>query len=246
MISTLIIEDEPLSVKHIAGIIARSCPLLEITGTADSVTEAFEQIHRLKPDLVFLDIELAGQNSLKLLDDLKHPEFELILVTAHDQYGIQAVKHNATDYILKPIDKMEFLNAVEKASKRIQLKKSAEASVNSGDLQKHPSGRLTLPSMNGLIFVDISKIAYCESEGRYTRFFLAEGARQILVSKNLGEYEAILPSDQFVRIHHHSIVNLRYIEKYVKGRGGYVIMHDGRQLSVSFRKKDSFLDKLGS
>jgi len=245
MISTIIIEDEPLSIKHIAGIISRFCPMLEIRGTADSVTEAFEQIHLLKPELVFLDIELAGQNSLELLDRLNHSEFELILVTAHDQYGIQAVKHNAADYVLKPIDKMEFLNAVEKAVKRIQIKKLAGSAAALSDYQKFPSGRLTLPSMDGLLFVDIDKIAYCESEGRYTRFVLAEGAKQILVSKNLGEFETILPPDRFVRIHHHSIVNIGHIEKYVKGRGGYVIMKDGKQLSVSFRKRDSFLYKLG-
>lgn len=242
MITTLIIEDEPLSVKHLEGIIARSCPMLTIAGTASSITEAFEQIHRLKPELVFLDIELAGQNSLDLLRRLSHIDFELIFVTAHDEYGIQAVKHNAADYILKPVDKAEFLNAVEKVSSRIQARRTAAPqSLNGG---RFAPGRLALPSMHGLILVDFDKIAYCESEGRYTRFFLTGEDKTILVSKNLGEYEAILPPELFIRIHHHSIVSIRQVDKYVKGRGGYVVMKDGKQLPVSIRKKEIFLERL--
>ncbi len=240
MITTLIIEDEPLSVKYLEGIITRSCPMLTVVGTACSVADAFEQIHRLKPDLVFLDIELAGQSSFDLLRQLPHAGFEIIFVTAHDTFGIQAVKHNAADYILKPVNKIEFLNAVEKVSKRIHAKRPGAPAAN---LKASPA-RLALPSMQGLILVDLDKIAYCESEGRYTRFYFADGNKKILVSKNLGEYEAILPPDLFVRIHHHAIVNMLYVCKYVKGRGGYVVMTDGKQLPVSIRKKELFLEWL--
>lgn len=245
MIKVILIDDEPIAVKHLAAIIGKYVPNLTIVATASSVSEALEKIDLFNPELVFLDIELAGERSFDILHKPKQRKFELIFVTAYDQFGIQAVKHDAIDYILKPINKTELISAIEKASKRIYQKRLNDAPLKqTTDPAKNSFTRLALPTMEGLLFVDTANIMYCESEGRYTRFYLAEENKKILVSKNLGEYETLLPSTMFIRIHHHSIVNINYVDKYIKGRGGYVVLKNGQTIPVSSRKKDSFFDKL--
>jgi two-component system LytT family response regulator len=240
MIKTILVDDEPIALDHLSSLVTKYCTQLEICGKASTVEDALEHIYTIRPELVLLDIELAGENSFDLLNRAKNRQFEVIFVTAHEQFGIAAIKHDATDYILKPLDKSELVNAVEKAAEKIYKKRNS-----SGTPQlSHHSSRLALPAADGLLFVDTSKIICCESEGRYTWFYLADNDRKILVSKNLGEYEALLPSQLFVRIHHHSIVNISYIEKYVKGRGGHVIMKNGKTLEVSARKKEHLFEKL--
>jgi two-component system LytT family response regulator len=245
MIKTILVDDEPIALKHLATIIEKHCPQLEVIATASTVTDALEKIGRLSPELVFLDIQLAGEKSFDILHQAKQRTFELIFVTAYDQFGIQAVKHEAMDYILKPINKTELMEAIEKAGKKIYQKRVAGHGAQPVmENIKNTIGRLALPTMEGLLFVDTASIMYCESEGRYTRFYLAEENKEILVSKNLGEYEAQLPSGMFIRIHHQSIVNIHYIHKYIKGRGGYVVLKNGKNIPVSSRKKDDFFDKL--
>lgn len=245
MIKTILVDDEPIAIKHLAAIIGKCAPQLTIVATAHSVQDALKKITLLQPELVFLDIELAGEKSFDILHAAKQRTFELIFVTAYDQFGIQAVKHEAIDYILKPINKPELIAAIEKASKKIYHRRAAATPSNHpGESVKNTLGRLALPTMEGLLFVDTANIMYCESEGRYTRFYMAEEPKELLVSKNLGEYEALLPSGIFIRIHHHSIVNINYVHKYVKGRGGYVVLKNGKTIPVSSRKKDDFFDKL--
>lgn len=245
MIRTLLVDDEPLALKHLAAIIDKQAPELEIVATAGSVTEALEKIKLCNPDLVFLDIELSGETSFEILNGMKHRRFEIIFITAYDQFGIQAVKQDATDYILKPINKTELIGAIEKVSKKIAEKRlRVHSETPSFEPAKNLLSRLALPTMEGLLFVDISNLMYCESEGRYTRFFMADENKKILVSKNLGEYEILLPANTFIRIHHHTIVNINFVDKYIKGRGGYVVLKNGQTLAVSSRKKDTFFDKL--
>lgn len=239
-IKTLLVDDEPIALDHLSSLVTKYCPQLEMCGKASTVEDALEHIYTNRPELVLLDIELAGQNSFELLSFTRNRQFEVIFVTAHEQFGIAAIKHDATDYILKPLDKTELVNAIEKAAEKIYKKR---ISPGTDQVQPH-SSRLALPAADGLLFVDTSKIICCESEGRYTWFYLAENDKKILVSRNIGEYEHLLPSHLFVRIHHHSIVNISYIEKYVKGRGGHVIMKNGKTLEVSARKKEDLFVRL--
>ncbi|HTN17549.1 MAG TPA: LytTR family DNA-binding domain-containing protein [Chitinophagaceae bacterium] len=236
MIQAILIDDEPFALKNLQSVLEKYCPQVMVSATAASVTDGLEKIRKLKPDLVFLDIELSGQNSFELLDQLSEPDFEKIFVTAHSHFGIQAVKHNASDYVLKPIDKAELIDAVDKAERRIytrRILREQQAYIK--------NNRLALPTLEGLLFVDLNKVMYCESDGRYTRFYLTAQEKKILVSKNIGEYEVILPAAKFVRIHSQYIVNLDHVEKYLKGRGGSVVLSNGTELEVSARKKDHFL-----
>jgi two-component system LytT family response regulator len=244
MINTILIDDEPLALKHLASLIGKYCQQLSVQATADSVTEGLNQLNHFKPELVFLDIELAGSNSFELLHQVNSLSFEKIFVTAYDNFGIQAIKHDASDYVLKPIDKTELIDAVVKAEKKIYTKRMLAQQQAMDQRGSTPNNRIALPTIDGLLFIDMNKILYCESEGRYTRFYMAENEKKILISKNIGEYEMLLPQKTFVRIHNHYIVNLSYVEKYVKGRGGYVVLTNGKMLEVSVRKKDDFFGSI--
>lgn len=241
MIKTILVDDEPYALKNLATLLEKYCPHIHVCDTACDVDEALEKIYITKPHLVILDIELDGSNSFEILDRLQSRNFEIIFITAHDEFGIKAIKHDATDYLLKPIDKLELIQAVEKATEKINRRHAALPATH----EHAPYTRLALPTGDGLLFVDLEKIMYCESEGRYTWFYVSDGNKKIMVSKNLGEYENMLPADTFVRIHHHCIINLHFVEKYVRGRGGYVVMRNGQPLNVSARKKDDFLQRLG-
>ncbi len=241
MIRTILIEDEPIALKHLTALLLKHCPQILIVATAATIEEAKLELLSHHPELVLLDIELSGHNSFELLEQVNNLDFEKIFVTAHEQFGIQAIKHRATDYILKPIDKLDLTEAVERAASKIYAKRMLANQKQIIEFNLNYTHRLSLPAQDGLIFVDIQKIMYCESEGRYTRFYLANQEKKILVSKNIGEYEILLPKHIFIRIHSHYIVNLSYVEKYVKGRGGHVVLTNGTQLDVSVRKKDDFL-----
>ena len=245
MIKTILVDDEPIALKHLSGMIEKCSSKLEIIATATTVKKALEQFSLFNPELVFLDIELAGKQSFEILDKQNPRNYEVIFVTAHNQFGIQALKHGALDYILKPLNKTELCEAIEKAAKKIYATRTGSHTSSNNHATNPLLTRLAVPTMDGLVFVDINKILYLESDGRYTRFHMLNNEKSILVSKNLGEYENNLTSHQFVRIHHHSIVNINYIEKYIKGRGGYVILTGGINLPVSSGRKSAFFDKLG-
>ncbi len=242
MIRTILIEDEPIALKHLMTLLRKYCPQIQVVATAATIEEGKLELLQHQPELVLLDIELSGHNSFELLEQVATIDFEKIFVTAHEQFGIQAIKHGATDYVLKPIDKLDLTEAVERAAAKIYTKRMLANRKQIIESNFNYAHRLSLPAQDGLIFVDIQKIMYCESEGRYTRFYLAHQDKRILVSKNIGEYEILLPKQIFIRIHSHYIVNLSYVEKYVKGRGGYVMLSNGAHLDVSVRKKDDFLD----
>lgn len=244
MINVILVDDEPIALQHLANLIGKHTPQLSIQGMASSVEKGIGLIREMKPEIVFLDIELAGHNSFELLEKVQEFEFEKIFVTAHEKFGIQAIKHNASDYILKPIDKEELIEAIEKVSARVYAKRLTTNRPQYEVQSTLHNDRISLPTIDGLIFVDIHKIMYCESEGRYTRFYLAGDDRKILISKNIGEYEVLLPHRLFVRIHNHYIVNLKYVDKYVKGRGGYVVISNGTTLEVSARKKEGFIGRI--
>lgn len=246
MIRTVLIDEDAKTIKQIVELVRQHCPQLHIEGTASSMQQSIQLLQQVKPELVLLDTELSGENSFRILEQVNQLNFEKIFVTAEEKFGIQAVKHNASDYILKPINTQELISAIEKTT-RIIYAKQAIAIRTQLDLALHTrhKNRLSLPCLDGLIFVELDKIRYCESEGRYTRFYMYGNEKKLTVSKNIGEYEQVLtPQENFVRIHSHYIVNLNYVIKYVKGRGGYVILDNGKNLDVSARKKEDFLRQL--
>lgn len=234
-IKTLLVDDEPLALKNLASIIQNYITDIDIVASAKNEEDAMEKIITLKPDLVFLDIELGGSSGFDILKQYPNRDFEVIFVTAHNEFGIEAVKAHAFDYILKPINKSELLLSIDRVLKKISEKRNP--------VTTNTPFKLSLSTMEGILFVDPEEILYAESEGRYTRFHLQNKTKH-LVSKNIGEFETILQSRGFIRIHHSYLVNIKHILKYIRGRGGYVILSNGAELEVSSRKKDNFLDSL--
>lgn len=230
----VIVDDEVRSRSILRTMLARCCPEVTLAGDAATVEEALEIISSLQPDIVFLDIELGNGSGFDLLGQLEHIPFRIIFVTAFESFAIKAIKWSACDYLLKPVDPAELKTAVARA-----LQSPAPAQE-----EHHPTARLALPTSEGLLFLDTEKVLYCASEGRYTRFYLSEAQKKILITRNLGEYEAVLTTQGFVRIHHQYIVNMRHVSRYVRGRGGCIVMSNGTELPVSTRRKDDFFGRL--
>jgi two-component system LytT family response regulator len=244
MIRTVVIEDEEHSRKMLMGMLHEHCRQLNVVADADSVKTGLTAIAEQRPELVFLDIELQSETSFEILERLPEINFELVFTTAFDHYALKAIKFCAIDYLLKPIDLNELRIAVAKAEKRLNrayLNKNLEVllhNIKSGSQNNH---RIALSTLEGLLFVNVSDIIYCESSGPYTHFILKQ-ANKIVTSKHLKEYENLLSGYEFFRIHKSYLVNLQEIKKYIRGEGGQLIMSNGDSLSVSKQRKEDFLN----
>lgn len=245
MISAVIIDDEPGNIVTMEELIKQYCPNVTIIGTAPDPVKGYELIVETQPALVFLDIEMPYGNAFDLLDKLLPVSFEVVFITAFNDYAIKAFKYAALDYLLKPVNIQELKEAVSKVSKRLE-EKNINLRVNT--LLKNLTTdntavqKIALPTFDGCTFEDIDTIMYLQAEGSYTNVF-CKGKAKLMVSKTLKEFEDILPTEKFCRIHHASIVNLKYVKKYFKGRGGYVQMDDDTALELSARKKAEFFER---
>lgn len=244
-ISAVIIDDEPGNIVTLLEIVKQYCPNVFIAGTAPDPIKGFELIKQVEPDLVLLDIEMPYGNAFDLLDKLLPVSFEVVFITAFNDYAIKAFKYSALDYLLKPVNINELKEAVNKAGKRLE-ERSVNTRINSllGNLKAESTGiqKIALPTVDGCLFENINNIMYLQAENNYT-FIYCKGKPKLLVSKNLKEFEEVLPPALFCRIHHSSIVNINYVKKYIKGRGGYVQMEDGTSVEISVRKKNDFFDR---
>jgi len=246
MIKTLIIEDEQKSREMLAGIIEKNCPELSVVGLARNVKEGVEMVESLRPDLVFLDISMPDGSGFDLLEKVPGHKFELIFATASDQHAIRAIKYSACDYLLKPIDIEELKLAVEKVVK----KKSAIPNMeNLQFLIQHLKRadenfqKITLPTGNAYEIVNIKDIVRCEADGSYTTFYLSD-KRKLMISAGLKHYEELLPEGEFIRVHHHHLINMNHVVRFLKEDGGYAIMSEGSKIEISRRKKEAFMEKL--
>ena len=243
MIRTVVIEDEEHSRKMLMGMLHENCRTINVVASADSVRSGLTTISEQRPELVFLDIELQSETSFEILEKLPEINFELVFTTAFDHYALKAIKFCAIDYLLKPIDLNELRIAVAKAEKRLNreyLNKNLEVLVNNLKSGSQNNHRIALSTLEGLLFVNVRDIIYCESSGPYTKFIFKQAA-VIVTSKHLKEYEDLLSGYEFFRIHKSYLVNLQEIKKYIRGDGGHIIMSDGAALNVSKQRKESFL-----
>ena len=248
MIPAVIIDDEPNNVEALKALLQKYCPEVTISGTADTTETGYSLIIETKPNLVFLDIEIPYGNAFALLDRLSPINFEVIFVTAFDNYAISAIKYSALDYLLKPVNIKELQNAVYKAIERIDEKNTNQKIDNllhNLKTTKTSQQKIALPSQNGFVFININEFVRLEASSNYTAIFLSN-KKKFLVSRSLKDFEEILPVDFFSRVHHSHIVNHNFIKKYHQGRGGYLEMEDGTTIEVSSRKKESFLSKFSS
>lgn len=247
MISTVIVDDEVNGRENLVNLIFKFCPDIQIVGMASSVDEAIVMIKDKNPDLIFLDIEMPFKNGFDLLELVNPITFDVIFTTAFDHYAIRAIKFSALDYLLKPIDIEELKLSV---SKLIQKKAAKESSTKNFELLlsnmkvRNKLQKIAVPTLDGLIFVNIMDIIRCEADNNYTRIFVVN-SDAILVSKTLKDYEDMLAGMNFFRIHHANLINLQHVKKYIRGEGGFVVLSDNISVEVSRRRKNEFLKLLG-
>lgn len=254
MVNCIIIDDEAKNIKLLQQMLETHCPAIKIIATDTDAKNGLLLIDELQPQLVFLDVEMPHLNGFDLLKKLEPVHFETIFVTAYSHYAVEAFEHHATGYITKPINTEKLIAAVNTSIKRIEEKNINKNFFSLLEQNTKPAApdKIPLSTSNGLVFVKLADILYCESSGNYTIFYLnndaqrtAPGgqpaAKKIMVSRQLGEYEKLLPEINFTRIHDKYIINLSFIKEYIKGSGGDVVLENGKELPVASRRKEEFL-----
>ncbi|TDW97363.1 LytR/AlgR family response regulator transcription factor [Dinghuibacter silviterrae] len=232
----LIVDDERHCREGLAIMLAKYCPGVEVLAQCPDARTALKAIGKYQPDLIFLDIEMPVMNGFDMLERCKEYDLEIIFTTAYNEYAIQAIRRSAIDYLLKPVSKNELIEAVNRAT---------EARKNKALPEGPPlRSRIALPTIDGLILLDLKDVIYCEAENNYTRFHLS-GGDSVYVSKTLRKVEdLLLDNPDFFRIHHSFIVNLKYVQRYFRGDGGEINLATGLRIPVSRAKKQEFLDRL--
>lgn len=242
-IRAVIIDDERHSREALAQKLARYCPTVDVVGCFSDASEALDELPLLGPDLIFLDIEMPVMNGFELLKRLSEYTFQVIFVTAYNEFAIQAIRFSALDYLVKPVEVEELQQAVSRVNSRSQttiveqLRSLMNNLSTSGTRQS-----LAIGTSEGLKLVNLNEIEYLEAEGTYTQVYLHSS--KILSSKPLADFEEALPSDRFFRIHNSIIIHLEFIRSYIRGEGGEVIMQSGKNLPVARRRKEELLERI--
>jgi two-component system LytT family response regulator len=240
MKKALVIDDENRTRELIVKMINSFGLSIQAIQGGDNVQTGIESIEKEKPDLVLLDIQMPDGTGFDVLKGLNHRNFEVIFITAHEEFAIKAIKFSALDYILKPIDQSELMTAIEKAIKTIDVKKEeVQFEALQHNINPNHKRRLVLKTQESVHVVDLENIIRCEADRNYTSFFLV-GGKKILVSKTLKEYETLLTSYNFLRVQQSHLVNLDYVDRYDKGDGGSVVMKDGSEVPLSPAKREIF------
>lgn len=240
----VIIDDERDSREILANYVAKYCPDVEVLGFGESVETGLRAIKEHEPEIIFLDIEMPYGNGFDLLERARDYSFETIFVTAFDHYAMQALNQSAAYYLLKPIDIDELIKAVEKIkNERLSENYTQHSKVLLNNLKggTATSQKIMLPTLEGFEIVDIQSIIYCEAEDNFTKFYFEHG-KPLLICRTLKYFEEILSSFGFLRIHRSHVINLAFVIRYSKGKGGYVTMKNEKELEVSSNKKKDFLD----
>lgn len=246
MIKAIIIDDEQHCIDRIETLLKSYRDTIAIIGTFLTVDTGVHGIGDLYPDVVFLDVQIHEQTGFDVLKAVSHHHFEVIFTTAFETYAVQAFKFSAIDYLLKPIDEDDFKQAIEKLSSKIEAKDFSKKvntlldNISKNDVQK----KITIPTVDGLEFLEVSNIIRCEADINYTAIFTKDN-KKIVVSKTLKSFETLLANCNFFRVHNSHLINLDYIKKYTKGKGGYVTLIDNSTIEVSTRRKDEFLKAIG-
>ncbi len=246
MLKSIIIDDELKSRESLRILIEDFCTGVEVSQLCQNVAEGLVAIEKHKPDVIFLDIQMQRETGFDLLNKIKEVTFEVIFTTAYSEYAIKAFKFSAIDYLLKPIDIEELKASLLKVEKKIggSITGRLEQLMDNLKGGNTENFKLALPTSDGLIFIKVNEIVYCEASSNYTNIYMLDGKKH-LVSRTLKEYEEMLAESNFFRIHHSYLINLNLIKKYVRGDGGYVVMNNDTSLDVSKRKKEAFLDRIG-
>lgn len=241
MIKAILVDDEPINIGNLTALLAQHCPQVEVIASATSADQAKALIVDLKPDVVFLDIQMPEKNGFDLLKSISEPGFEVVFVTAFDEYGVTAIKFSALDYLLKPINVAELKTAVNKVEEAVSDKRKNSRLENLLQLldrqQLNEDEKIALPTQKETFLTPIKDIVRCESSNNYTTFFLTNGHSH-LISRPIYEYDELLAPYGFIRCHQSHLVNKKHVRSILNEDSGYLVMdHGGIKIPISRQKK---------
>ncbi len=244
MKKVLIIDDENRTRSLIAKMIESFGLDVEVIPEGENVQSGIQAIEKHHPDIVFLDIQMPDGTGFDVIRSVENKNFEVIFITAHEEFAIKAIKFSALDYLLKPVDAAELRTALEKA---LQVVENAgdhtQFEALNSNIQKSEKRRLVLKTQESVHVVDLDEIIRCEADRNYTSFFLRDN-KKILVSKTLKEYETLLSGHNFLRVQQSHLININFVDRYDKKNGGAVVMKDGSEVPLSPAKRDVFFKRL--
>ncbi len=242
----IIIDDERRTRSMLNKMVSQANFPLEVVAEADGVESGLLAIKKHEPDIVLLDIQMPDGSGFELLDRVKNRTFEIIFITAHQEFAVRAIKCSALDYILKPVEIEELEDALENAIDAIQTKSDLslryETLVNN---LKNNNKRIVIRTKTSMYVFDVKDIVHCQSDRNYTYFYLNDG-RKVFTSRTLKDYEDTLCLPDFIRCHRSHIININYLERYDRGDGGTIVMKDGTQIPLSRLSRERFMEILDS
>lgn len=245
MIKAIIIDDEKSGAEVLQLLLEQNCPSVKVIAVKNDPDSGIKAIQELNPDLVFLDIEMPTGTGFDVIDATKGINYQVVFTTAYEHYAIKAFKAKAVDYLLKPIDLDELLQTVKNVEQRLNTN---QATVP-GNLEEiilnviHKNKKISIPSQEGMLLIDISDIIRLEAESNYTHFYLKD-KRKVTVSKTLKSFEEQLIKNNFCRVHSTHLVNLNEVERYVKGDGGFLVLKDTTNIPVSRANRNELMERI--
>ncbi len=241
----IIVDDEIDAIQTLEFLLQNYCPDVEIVGKATGIFEAKEIIIDEEPDLVFLDVIMPRGTGFELLGFFPQRDFDVIFITAHNEFAINAFKFSAVDYLLKPVDQDDLITAVRKVRDRRGNRQDINMEVLMDNVQSPRPKKIAVSNLEGINYINVDEIICLQAEGSYSVIHLTDG-RKIILSKNLKEYESLFHSYDFFRPHNSYIVNLQYVERFNGKDGAAIEMKNGLEIPISRRKKDLFLKIMNS
>lgn len=245
MISTILVDDESECLDVLEAELMKNCPDFQIIGKFVDSEKALSIIENIKFDVLFLDISMPILNGFELLNRIKRIDFDVVFVTAYDNFALKAFEFCAVDYLVKPTSRESLLRAVEKIrnkQKKINVQQNIELLLANMQKDLKKRQQVAVPTFEGLEFIDTHQIVYAKAEGNYTTILL-ENKNKVIISKTLKEFEGILNDSTFARIHYSYLVNLAHARKYIKGETGSLILNDGTSLPVSRANKSKLMNR---
>lgn len=245
MLSAIIVDDEISNIENLTILLQKYCPKISVVATATNAEQGLLLIREVKPAILFLDIQMPGKDGFDLLKGITNPDFEVIFVTAYDQYAIQAIKFSAIDYLLKPVNINELVNAVDRAALTAEKKKHNERLENLiSSISNKSQLRIAIVTSKETLFLSPETILFCKSDNNYTSFYLKNGQKHIS-SKPIFEYEELLSPHRFIRCHQSYLVNSVFIKSWIKVDGDRLLMEGEHEIPVARNRKETVKEAIG-
>lgn len=242
-IRSVIIDDEVLAQEGLGKLLKEIAPDVKIEAYADSALTGIAVINDVQPDLIFLDVEMSGGNGFEMLDALDTINFDVIFVTAHEEFAVKAFKYEALDFLLKPVDSKELMNAVQKFRNRKTIQQKEDHRMGLVRTLSLMNSKVPIPHKDGIRFLEMFDVIRLEADGSYVTIY-SKNERPQVVSKPLKFYATMLSNSVFLRVHRSHLINMKYVKEFKRDGGGSVILHNGEVIQVAEKKRDMVLQRL--